>query len=138
MNYSTAEHEGNTAYDWVNKIMYESTTLTTKGEVLKLLAVPFNDSGDVLVRYDFCSMDINPCTAFASPVDIYDCDNNLCTEYDYCATILDLVPLDNELAVTDLEWNMCPQAKTNPYVYKKESNVESYWSNCVNYMHYED
>ena len=89
MQYSNEIHEGDPNYEWVTSIFYESTTLSTVGDVLVLQAVPFHNDG---YRCNVCDFDppMNPCTDFSSPIDVYDCEENLCSDYDYCATLLDL------------------------------------------------
>ena len=134
--YSSDLHTGDDIYDWVTTIMYESTTLDTKGSLLVLLAVPFESDGGY--RCDVCEFDppMNPCTDFDSPIDIVDCDGNLCSEYDYCATIESVDLTSNPKAVTPLDWTMCPRAKSNPYLYKGDIDeaIEPYWLTCANYI----
>ena len=79
---------------------------------------------------------MNPCTDFDSPIDIVDCDQNLCSEYDYCATIETVDLTSNPKAVTALDWTMCPRAKSNPYIYKNDisDEIESYWWLCASYI----
>ena len=72
---------------WVLSEMYAAPTLSTVGNKLILYAVPFQNSDGY--RCDVCEFDppMNPCTDFDSPIDIEDCDGNLCSDYDYCPTI---------------------------------------------------
>ena len=100
--------------------------------------VPFDEYG---TRCDICASGMNPCTDFGdSPVDVVDCSGNLCSTYDVCIPILEERNAADwdPTAITDLFWQICPQAKTNPYVYKQSLTTSSYWEYCREYMHSEN
>ena len=104
----------------MTSVFYEWTRLDQKGDILVLKGVPFAGDG---TRCDVCDLDPpgNPCIDFDSPIDVVDCEGNLCSMFDYCST-LDSVDwqVTDHRAITDLEWNMCPQARTNPHIYKQD------------------
>ena len=87
VRYDQTIYSGDQKYDWVTGTMYESTTLSKKGDKLVLKDVPFDSSTGL--RCNVCEMDppMNPCTDFATPIDVYDCDYNLCSEYDICSQL---------------------------------------------------
>ena len=87
---------------WVTSIYYDWTTLTSRGDVLILYGVPMkgDDEGN---RCDMCSFDIDPCTYFASPVDVVDCDGFVCSDFDaYCTNLHISDPAPSMEAITDL------------------------------------
>ena len=63
-----------------SEYMYQSTTLSTKGEEMWLYNVPFDDEW-ATSPVDVCSYGFDPCDTdtFSSPVDVVDCDGNLCS-----------------------------------------------------------
>ena len=121
-------------YLWLPTEMYQTTTLDSKGDELVIYQVPFDEFD---TPCDICGAGMNPCTDFGdSPVDVVDCEGNLCSTYDVCSELLDEAAEDDwdPKAVTDLSWQMCPQAKSNPYYYKQSLTTSSYWEYCREYM----
>ena len=71
--------------------LYTSTTMTTNsGSYVELYNLPWDDTGSDFC--DWCGWDVDPCTVTGGPFDVYDCDGNLCSDYDRCADILTTNP----------------------------------------------
>ena len=80
---------------------------------------------------------MDPCAGFGNgAVDVVDCDGNVCSEFDVCSMLLTNSAIEgwDHKAVTALDWTMCPQAATNPYKYKDETEASAYWDQCRYFM----
>jgi hypothetical protein len=90
---------------WVDSIFYEWTNLISNGPVVTLLDVPFAgvDQSGVC---NMCVFGYDPCTDFDSPIDVIDCNGDVCSDFDYCADIhlREVGPLE----ITDAEGYICP------------------------------
>ena len=85
--------------------------------------MPFIDE-NFTERCPFCDFGINPCTQFKSgAVALFDCDGNICPEFDLCGDILKDYEKGlfeenwHEYELTDRAGRMCGHSVTLPYKY---------------------
>lgn len=101
-----------------------ATLVENSGEYLTIDNVPFKDESFSEKCY-MCDYGVDPCTHFsAGAVALYDCEGNLCPEFDQCLELLNEIEAGtfyendwDEYSITDKAGDLCAHSITTPYKY---------------------
>ena len=89
-----------------------------------------------------CDYDVDPCSHFsAGAVALYDCNGDLCPEFDQCLDLLNEIEAgtfyDNgwdDYSITDKAGDLCAHSVTTPYKYQQNfynSDKDQLRDNCL-------